>query len=208
MAVVLSNVLNTSPVIPVMVVEEFEQAVPLARALTRGGLRVLEVTLRTPVALDAVKVIKQEIPELIVGAGTVITPADVTAAVTAGADFLVSPGATTRLVDAALDAEVPLLPGISSPSEAMALYERGFDHLKFFPAEAAGGVAMLKSIAGPLPQLTFCPTGGINAAKAKEYLALANVACVGGSWMVSPAMVKDACWDEIEKQAAAAASLG
>lgn len=203
----IDEIMNTSPVVPVIVIEKLEHAVPLAQALVNGGLRVLEITLRTPVALQAIADMKAAVPDAIVGAGTVINPSDLQAACEAGSEFLVSPGATPSLIDAALAQDVPLLPGVATPSEAMALYERGISRLKFFPAEAAGGVPMLKSIGGPLPQLKFCPTGGVNPANAKNYLALSNVACVGGSWMAPANLTAAEDWQQIESLAAEAAGI-
>ncbi len=207
MSYTVEQIVNTSPVIPVIVVDELSQAAPLAQALFNGGLKVLEITLRTPVALEAMKLMKAAVPEAIVGAGTIVSPEDVTAAVEAGADFLVSPGATDVMIDAVQAANIPMLPGVSTPSEAMHLSSRGFSFLKFFPAEAAGGVAMLKSIGGPLAKLRFCPTGGINLAKAPEYLALPNVVCIGGTWMIPKPLVEAGDWAAIEELAREAASL-
>jgi 2-dehydro-3-deoxyphosphogluconate aldolase/(4S)-4-hydroxy-2-oxoglutarate aldolase len=192
---------------PVMVIDRLEDAVPLAQALVNGGLTVLEITLRTECALDAITAIKANVPNAIVGAGTVNTPELLAAAVAAGADFLVSPGTSPSLVEKALSQDVPLLPGVCTPTEAMYLLERGISRMKFFPAEAAGGIDMLKSIYGPLPQIMFCPTGGINLAKASQYLALPNVACVGGSWIAPKNLVNEGRWDEITALAAEAAAL-
>jgi 2-dehydro-3-deoxyphosphogluconate aldolase/(4S)-4-hydroxy-2-oxoglutarate aldolase len=203
----IEQIMLTSPVIPVIVINDMDDAVPLAQALVSGGLKVLEVTLRTDLGLAAITKIKQAIPEAIVGAGTVITPADVEKSVAAGAEFLVSPGCTAALIDAALDNAVPLLPGVATPSEAMTLLGRGIAHMKFFPAQAAGGIPMLKSIAGPLPQLKFCPTGGITEANAPDFLALANVLCVGGTWMLDKALIEARDWAGIEQKARAAAQL-
>lgn len=208
MALSVDQILKTAPVIPVMVVERIEDAVPLATALYNGGLKVLEITLRTPCALDAIRAMVDALPEdAIIGAGTVLTPEDLDKSVAAGSKFLVSPGTTPALIEAAKKSSIPLLAGVATPTEAMRLYAEGFTHLKFFPAEAAGGVPMLKSIAGPLPQITFCPTGGIDLAKAPTYLALPNVACVGGTWMAPKELMKAGRWDEIEKLAREAASL-
>jgi 2-dehydro-3-deoxyphosphogluconate aldolase / (4S)-4-hydroxy-2-oxoglutarate aldolase len=207
MTLTVEQVMTAAPVVPVMVIDDLKHAVPLARALTQGGLKALEITLRTPVALDAIKAIKEAMPEAMVGAGTIVCPQDLEAALEAGASFLVSPGATPLLADVAATCGVPMLPGVATPSEAMQLLEKGFTHLKFFPAEAAGGVAMLKSIGGPLPQITFCPTGGINLSNAREYLALTNVACIGGSWMAPRDLVEAQAWDEIEALARGAAAL-
>src|SRR5690554_2511365 len=191
-----------------MVVQRLEDAVPLAQALYNGGLKVLEITLRTPIALDAIRAMVDALPEdAVIGSGTVITPEDLQASVDAGARFMVSPGTTPALIEAAKACPVPLLAGVATPSEAMNLYTQGFAHLKFFPAEAAGGVNMVKSIGGPLPQITFCPTGGINLEKAPSYLALANVACVGGTWMAPKHLINEKKWDEIEALARQAATL-
>jgi len=204
----VNEILKIAPVVPVMVVERIEDAVPLAQALYNGGLKVLEITLRTPCALDAISAMVEALPEdAVIGAGTIITPDDLEKAVKAGSKFLVSPGTTPALIEAAKSSSVPLLPGVATPTEAMNLLVQGFSSLKFFPAEAAGGVAMLKSIGGPLPQITFCPTGGIDLAKAPSYLALPNVACVGGTWMAPKELMKAGRWDEIERLAREAASL-
>lgn len=200
----IEKIMLTSPVIPVIVIDDIEDAVPLAQALVNGGLKVLEVTLRTDHGLQAISKIKQAIPGAIVGAGTVITPDDVARAVEAGAEFLVSPGCTDALVHAALAHSVPLLPGVVTPSEAMTLLQRGISHMKFFPAQAAGGIPMLKSIAGPLPQIKFCPTGGITESNASNFLALQNVLCVGGTWMLDKALIKAKDWVAIEDKARAA----
>lgn len=175
--------LARAPVIPVLTIARIEDAVPLARALAAGGLAVIEVTLRTPVALDAVRAIAAEVPECIIGVGTVTEVPDIRHALAAGAKYLVSPGTTSDLADAFARTPIPVLPGCATVSEAMALAARGFSVLKFFPAEAAGGVVFLKSIAAPLPHLKFCPTGGIDQRNAAAYLALSNVIAVGGSWV-------------------------
>lgn len=208
MGLTIDKIVKVAPVIPVMVIDKLEDAVPLARALYNGGLKVLEITLRTPVALEAISAMVKALPDdAVIGSGTVVTPADLQASVDAGAKFMVSPGTTPELIEAAKQCDVPLLPGIATPSEAMNLYTQGFTHLKFFPAEAAGGVNMVKSIGGPLPQITFCPTGGINLEKAPSYLALANVACVGGTWMAPKHLINEKKWDEIEALARQAATL-
>ncbi|MCQ8116450.1 bifunctional 4-hydroxy-2-oxoglutarate aldolase/2-dehydro-3-deoxy-phosphogluconate aldolase [Methylomonas rosea] len=207
MTVSIKEVMNTSPVMPVMVINQLDQAVPLARALVEGGLKVLEITLRTPVALDAIRRIKAEVPGAIVGAGTIINIQTLKNAIDAGAEFIVSPGVTDSLLDAALASGVPILPGVITPSEVMRLMDKGITAMKFFPAEAAGGIPMLKSIGGPLPQVTFCPTGGVNPKNAVEYLALSNVACVGGSWMAPSDLVDAGDWAEITRRAAEAAAL-
>ena len=208
MALSIDQILKVAPVVPVMVVERIEDAVPLAKALYAGGLKVLEITLRTPCALDAITAMVEALPaDAVIGAGTIITPKDLEAAIKAGSTFLVSPGTTPALIEAAKASTIPLLAGVATPTEAMNLYVQGFKHQKFFPAEAAGGVSMLKSIGGPLPQITFCPTGGIDLAKAPSYLALPNVACVGGTWMAPKELMKAGRWDEIERLAREAASL-
>jgi len=207
-ALSIDQILKVAPVVPVMVVERIEDAVPLAKALYAGGLKVLEITLRTPCALDAITAMVEALPaDAVIGAGTIITPKDLEAAIKAGSTFLVSPGTTPALIEAAKASTIPLLAGVATPTEAMNLYVQGFKHQKFFPAEAAGGVSMLKSIGGPLPQITFCPTGGIDLAKAPSYLALPNVACVGGTWMAPKELMKAGRWDEIERLAREAASL-
>jgi 2-dehydro-3-deoxyphosphogluconate aldolase/(4S)-4-hydroxy-2-oxoglutarate aldolase len=192
---------------PVMVINQLDQAVPLAKALVDGGLKVLEITLRTPVALDAIRKIKAEVPGAIVGAGTIINTETLQQAIDAGAEFIVSPGVTDSVIDAAIASGVPILPGVITPSEVMKLLEKGITAMKFFPAEAAGGIPMLKSIGAPLPQVTFCPTGGVNPKNAPEYLALSNVACVGGSWMAPADLVDAGDWAEITRRAAEAAKL-
>ena len=208
MTLATREIMQLAPVIPVMVIDRVEDAVPLANALVAGGLKVLEITLRTPAALESIRLIKQAVPDAVVGAGTIVNVGNLHDALAAGAGFIVTPGTTAAIVDACVEAGVPLLPGVNTPSEAMTLLERGFDCLKFFPAEAAGGVAMLKALGGPLPQLRFCPTGGITPANAPSYLALANVSCVGGSWMAPAELVQAGDWAEIERRAAQAALLG
>lgn len=201
------SVLDLAPVMPVVVLENANDAVPLARALVAGGLPAIEVTLRTPAALSAIRAIADEVPEAVVGAGTVVTPKNAAEAVAAGARFLVSPGATPALLDAMEASGAPFLPGVSTASEAMALLEREVNEMKFFPAEASGGAAALKALAGPLPQARFCPTGGITLATAATYLALANVGCVGGSWMVPGEALAAGDWQRITSLAADAAAL-
>lgn len=178
-----TQLVSRTPVIPVLTIERATDAVPLARALVAGGLAVIEVTLRTKAAIEAVKAIAAEVPDCVVGVGTVIRPADVVAAIAAGAKYLVSPGTPADLAAALADAPIPALPGCATVSEAMALAARGFKVLKFFPAEASGGVAWLKSVASPLPDARFCPTGGIDQRNAATYLACPNVLAVGGSWV-------------------------
>jgi 2-dehydro-3-deoxyphosphogluconate aldolase / (4S)-4-hydroxy-2-oxoglutarate aldolase len=203
----VSTLLDLAPVIPVVVIEDETTAVGLARALVAGGLPVIEVTLRTPAALSAIKRIAEEVPEAVVGAGTVLTPADVSAAVSAGSRFLVSPGSTDRLLDAMADSGVAVLPAAATASEVIALLERGITHAKFFPAQPAGGAPYLKALAGPLPMVRFCPTGGIDLATAPQFLALPNVACVGGSWMLPADAVAAGAWERIEQLARQAAEL-
>ncbi|MEN3539220.1 bifunctional 4-hydroxy-2-oxoglutarate aldolase/2-dehydro-3-deoxy-phosphogluconate aldolase [Microbispora sp. ZYX-F-249] len=203
----MSNLLDLAPVVPVVVLDDAESAVPLARALVNGGLPVIEVTLRTPAALDAIRRIAAEVPEAVVGAGTVRSPEDVEAATEAGARFLVSPGTTPGLLAAMLAAGVPFLPGVATATEAMTLAERGVRELKFFPAEPAGGVTYLKALSGPLPDVRFCPTGGITPSNAPAYLALPNVGCVGGSWLTPRSLVTAGDFARIEKLASEAAAL-
>lgn len=202
-----ASVLDLAPVLPVVVLDDAADAVPLARALVAGGLPAIEVTLRTPAALDGIRAIAEEVPEAVVGAGTVITPDQVSRCVAAGARFLVSPGWTESLLAAMRESGVPFLPGVSTTSEVVALLERGVREMKFFPAQAAGGTAYLRSLAGPLPDARFCPTGGIAEASAPEYLALPNVGCVGGSWMVPADAVAAGDWARIEELARGAAGL-
>ena len=185
------QILQQGPVVPVMVIDELSTAVPLARALVAGGIRVLEITLRTPVAIDAIRQISAEVEGAIVGAGTVLTPDQFRACREAGSRFVISPGLTPNLLDAAKDEEIPLIPGVATISELMLGMEYGLDAFKFFPAEAAGGIPMLKAIAGPIPQIQFCPTGGITPANYRDYLALKNVSCVGGSWLAPADKVRE-----------------
>ncbi|MGC5397691.1 bifunctional 4-hydroxy-2-oxoglutarate aldolase/2-dehydro-3-deoxy-phosphogluconate aldolase [Streptomyces sp. DT20] len=202
-----SSVLDLAPVVPVVVLEDAADAVPLARALVAGGLPAIEVTLRTAAALDAIRAIAAEVPDAVVGAGTVISARNVSDTVAAGARFLVSPGWTDALLDAMKASGVPFLPGVSTTSEVVALLERGVTEMKFFPAEAAGGTAYLKALSAPLPQARFCPTGGISLASAPSYLVLPNVGCVGGSWMVPADAVAAGDWARVERLAAEAAAL-
>ncbi|MFC8710065.1 bifunctional 4-hydroxy-2-oxoglutarate aldolase/2-dehydro-3-deoxy-phosphogluconate aldolase [Streptomyces sp. NPDC057197] len=202
-----TSVLDLAPVLPVVVLEDPAAAVPLARALVAGGLPAIEVTLRTPAAPEAIAAIAAEVPGAVVGAGTVVTPAQVEQCVVAGARFLVSPGWTDTLLSAMAASGLPYLPGVSTTSEVVALLERGVREMKFFPAEAAGGTAYLRSLAGPLPQARFCPTGGIGPGTAPDYLALPNVGCVGGSWMVPADAVAAGDWARVERLAREAAGL-
>lgn len=198
MALTVEELVALAPVVPVVVVDDLEDAVPLAAALVRGGLPAIEVTLRTQPALAAIERIANEVPGAYVGAGTVTTAQQVDDALSAGARFLVSPGATPTLLDAMQASGVPFLAGTATPSDVIALLERGITHAKFFPAEVNGGTKALKAFAGPFPQMRFCPTGGIDLAKAPDYLALPNVVCVGGSWMTK---------GDVERLAAEAAAL-
>ena len=196
-----------APIVPVLVVHDASSARDLAEALVAGGLPALEVTLRTPAALAAIRMMS-EVPGGVVGAGTLITPADVKAAKAAGAKFGVSPGATDRLIQACEDEGLPLLAGVSTATEAMAMLEKGYDLVKFFPAETSGGAPAMKAIGGPLPQISFCPTGGITAQNAASYLSLPNVICAGGSWVAPANLVTAGKWDEIEALARAASQIG
>ncbi|MFD3414875.1 bifunctional 4-hydroxy-2-oxoglutarate aldolase/2-dehydro-3-deoxy-phosphogluconate aldolase [Streptomyces cyaneofuscatus] len=203
-----TSVLDLAPVVPVVVLRDAADAVPLARALVAGGLPAIEVTLRTAAALESIRAIAAEVPGAVVGAGTVISPQHVRDTVEAGARFLVSPGWTDALLEAMQESGVPFLPGVSTTSEVVALLELGVSDVKFFPAEAAGGTAYLKALSAPLPQARFCPTGGISLASAPSYLALPNVACVGGSWMVPGDAIAAKDWDRVARLAAEAAALG
>jgi 2-dehydro-3-deoxyphosphogluconate aldolase / (4S)-4-hydroxy-2-oxoglutarate aldolase len=204
----LVSLLKRSPVVPVLAVDSVEVALPLARALVDGGLTVLEITLRTPAALEAIRTIAGEIEGAVVGAGTVLTPQQYRAAERAGARFVVSPGVTPALLDAAAASPVPFLPGAATASEVMRLLEHGYRCLKFFPAEPAGGIAYLHALAAPLPEARFCPTGGIDADKARAYLKLPNVLCVGGSWLAPRDAVAAADWPRITGLARTAAAPG
>jgi 2-dehydro-3-deoxyphosphogluconate aldolase/(4S)-4-hydroxy-2-oxoglutarate aldolase len=199
----LDALMRMGPVIPVVTIDHLEHAVPMARALVAGGVKVIEVTMRTPIAMEALARIVAELSAegVIAGAGTVLSRHQAEDAVAAGAQFLVSPGATPALLDAILDLPVPTLPGVATAGEAMAAMERGLRRLKFFPAEASGGVAMLKSLHGPFGDLAFCPTGGIDRQKAPAYLALPNVLCVGGSWLTPSAAIKAGDWHKITELA-------
>ncbi len=201
------DLLAVSPVVPVVVVTDVDTAVPLARALARGGVGIIEITLRTEHGLAAIERVAAEVPEIVTGAGTVTTPAQVDAVRRAGAQFIVTPGSPPQLLDAALDSGVPLLAGASTMTEMLTLAERGLAAMKFFPAETSGGRAYLSAVAGPLPHLRFCPTGGISPANAGDYLALRNVGCVGGSWLTPADAVATGDWDRIEALARVAAAL-
>lgn len=198
------SILNAGPVVPVIVIRELHQAVPLARALVAGGIRVLEVTLRTECATEAIRTIAEEVPAAIVGAGTVINPEQLKAVTDAGAQFAISPGLTESLLQAADQGSIPLIPGIATVSELMTGMAHGLTNFKFFPAEANGGVKALKAISGPFPDIRFCPTGGISLNNYREYLALGSVSCVGGSWLVPEDALRDGDYDRITTLAAQA----
>jgi 2-dehydro-3-deoxyphosphogluconate aldolase/(4S)-4-hydroxy-2-oxoglutarate aldolase len=203
----IKSILALAPVIPVLTVEEVAHAVPLARALCAGGLRVLEVTLRTPACLPAIEAMRSAVSEAVVGVGTLSRPQDFTAAEKAGAQFGVSPGLTGELAAAARSASFPLLPGIMTPSDLIAGVNWGYTAFKFFPAQQAGGVGMLKALGAPFPEVVFCPTGGITRATAPEFLALKNVLCIGGSWVAPTEAIRAGDWKKIEALARDAASL-
>lgn len=201
------DVMRDAPVMPVIVLHDVRHAVPMARALVAGGIRMLEVTLRTPQALECMRAIAAEVPDAVVGAGTVRTSADAVAAARAGARFAVSPGFTPAVGRACRDAGLPLLPGVATGSEIMTAQEEGFSALKFFPAVQAGGTAMLKAWQGPFGDVAFCPTGGIQPGNAAEFLALKNVACVGGSWLVPADALEQGDWSRITRLAREASAL-
>ena len=203
----LLSILKLQPVVPVLVVEDAAKAVPLARALVAGGLKAIEITLRTPAALPAIRAVAEEVEGAVTGAGTILDPRQFADAETAGAKFIVSPGTTQELLDAARNSDVAFLPGAVTASEAMALREEGYSVLKFFPAEQAGGAAYLKALASPLAEIRFCPTGGISPNNAGDYLSLPNVVSVGGSWVAPKEMVAAEDWEGITQLAAAAARL-
>ncbi len=203
----LIPVMTGQTVIPVLLIDKAADAVPLARALAKGGLPAIEITLRTSAALDAIRAVAEDVPEAIVGAGTILNAAHYEQAVTAGSKFIVSPGVTDAILKAADNSPVPLLPGCATASEVMSLRERGYTHVKFFPAEQAGGAAYLKALSSPLAGTFFCPTGGISLSNAMNYLTLPNVLCIGGSWIAPKELVNDGKWDEITALAAAAAAL-
>lgn len=203
----IDRLVALAPVIPVLTIERLEDAVPLARALVAGGLPVLEVTLRSAVALPAIEAIAQQVPEAEIGAGTVLNPTDFDRAVDAGSRFIVSPGITSELLDHACQSTVPLLPGIQTVSELMEGIQRGYQRFKFFPAEIAGGIGALKAIAGPFASVRFCPTGGIRTHTAADYLALPNVMCVGGTWLAPKEHIANGDWAAITELAKASSSL-
>ncbi len=203
----LLDIMRTSPVIPVIAIDNIDHAVPLARALVAGGIRVLEVTLRTAHGLPAIRAMAEQVPDAIVGVGTLTQSQEFAAARDAGAVFGVSPGLTPSLIEAAQKSGLPLLPGVMTPSEVMAAREAGFRQLKLFPAVPAGGIGMLNAISGPLPDVTFCPTGGISQETAGQFLACGNVACVGGSWLTPKDALQAGDWSRITALAAAASKL-
>ena len=195
------EIFAAGPVVPVLVINDVEKAVPLAKALMEGGIKVLEVTLRTPAAIDVIKRIAEEVPDSLIGAGTVTNAQQLKAVVEAGAKFAISPGMTADLLKAGMDAEIPLIPGISSTSDLMKGKDAGYTHMKFFPAEASGGVKAIKSISGPFPDVTFCPTSGIGPNNYNDYLALNNVKCVGGSWLAPDDAIEAGDWARITQLA-------
>jgi len=203
----LREVFALAPVIPVITIEDAGQAVPLARALVKGGLRVVEITLRTQAGLDAARAILAEVPEAVVGIGTVLSPADYERAAKLGAAFAISPGMSVELLEAAKAGALPFAPGIQTASDLMACVTRGFEQVKFFPAVPAGGLAAIDALGGPFPNVRFCPTGGINAGNATQWLAHKKVVAIGGSWIAPPADIKAGAWAVIEERARAAAAL-
>jgi len=207
MSITAQSILRTAGILPVITVHSIDQGQRIAEALLEGGLTALELTLRTPVALDTLSALKRAFPEIVIGAGTVLEPEHIQPAIDAGADFLVTPGTPPALADALSSATIPVVPGGATPSEFMALMARGFHTCKLFPASAVGGLAMLKGLAGPLPGLTLCPTGGINENTAADYLAQPNVACIGGSWMLRQDWLDAGEWDKVRASARQAAMV-
>lgn len=203
-----TSVLHVSPVIPVVTITDPQHAVPVARALADGGVRIIELTLRTGSALESLKRIANEVPDILLGAGTILTPAQADSAVAAGAQFLVSPGVTPELLDHLLQLGVPFLPGVATVGEVMAVLERGITAMKFFPAGPAGGPDYLAAVGAPIPQVQFCPTGGVSLESALDYLSLGNVPCVGGSWLTPRGAVEAEDWQQITRLAQGAAALG
>lgn len=203
----IRSILSLAPVVPVLAFNDVDEAVATSRALVAGGLPIIEITLRTPAALKCISAVARNVEGAVVGAGTVLNSDLMIDSVEAGAQFLVSPGATQNLLDGMKKIDVPLLPGVATPSEAMGLYSEGFEFMKFFPAEQSGGAAFLKALAPVLPQISFCPTGGINPDNAGDYLKLANVVCVGGSWVAPAAKIASKDWDAITELASHATTL-
>jgi 2-dehydro-3-deoxyphosphogluconate aldolase/(4S)-4-hydroxy-2-oxoglutarate aldolase len=201
------SLLDRVPVVPVVVLHDVAHAVPVARALVEGGIPVIELTLRTPVALEAIEAIATQVPEILVGAGTIVAPSQAKDALSAGAQFLVSPGTTDALATAMQETGLPHLPGAATVSEVLRLIELGYSEMKLFPAEASGGLDFLRSIASPVPQARFCPTGGITASSAAAYLSLPNVGCVGGSWLTPADALRDEDWDRVTRIATEATYL-
>lgn len=202
------EILQTGPIVPVMVIEDLAHAVPLSQALVRGGIRVLEITLRTDCALDAIRIVVEEVPDALVGAGTVLNGDQYRQVVDGGGKFAISPGFTEALVRAAQNGPIPIIPGVATPSEIMAGMELGLEVFKFFPAEINGGAKALKAVSSPLGDLLFCPTGGVKPNNAAEYLALPQVPCVGGSWVCPKDLVSRGDWEAIEELAREAVKLG
>ena len=202
-----ADLLRNAGVLPVITVHTLDEARAIADALLEGGLNTLELTLRTPVAVDALAMLKRERPDIVIGAGTVLNADNIRASVDAGADFLVTPGTPAALADALVDASIPAVPGAATPTEFMALRERGFRNCRLFPASAVGGLAMLKGLAGPLHDMRFCPTGGISESNAAEFLAQPNVLCIGGSWMLDKAWIAAGDWTRVRETAARAAQI-
>ncbi len=202
-----TSLIDLVPVIPVVVIDDLEHAVPVAEALVAGGVPMIELTLRTPVAMEAIHRISQEVPEILVGAGTIVESHQAKEAASAGAQFLVSPGSTPSLLDAMSDSGLPHLPGVATVSEILTLLEHGYREMKFFPAEASGGAAFLKAVASPLPAARFCPTGGISTGNARDYLSLGNVGCVGGSWLTPADVLTAGDWGRVTELALATRSL-
>ena len=201
------EIFAAGPVVPVLVINDVEKAVPLAKALMEGGIKVLEVTLRTPAAIDVIKRIAQEVPDSLIGAGTVTNAQQLKAVVEAGAKFAISPGMTADLLKAGMDSEIPLIPGISSTSDLMKGKDAGYTHMKFFPAEASGGIAMVKSLLAPYVNVSLMPTGGIGKNNVSDYLGIDRVICCGGTWMVSPTLIDTQNWDEIGRLVREAVAL-
>jgi 2-dehydro-3-deoxyphosphogluconate aldolase / (4S)-4-hydroxy-2-oxoglutarate aldolase len=202
------DLMRRGPVIPVVVIDRAVDAVPLARALLAGGVDTMEITLRTPAAVGAIRAVAEHVPDMAVGAGTIVRPEQADEAVAAGAAFLVSPGCTPGLLEALLNQGVPMLPGAATATEVMVLLEHGITEMKFFPAAAAGGTKALRALAGPLPEVTFCPTGGIDRTAAIDYLALPNVACVGGTWLTPSDLIMSKSWEAVTALAADASAAG
>ena len=197
----LESAFKACPIVPVLTIDDIPSAAPLAKALGAAGLTTAEITLRTPQALAAIRVMKDAAPDMFIGAGTILSPKDLDAALEAGSDFIVTPAVSTKLLAAIQTCPKPVFPGVATPSEALEMYDQGFAYVKFFPAESNGGIPALKSMAGPLPQITFMPTGGINGQSAPNYLALPNVIAVGGSWMVDGQALTSGNFEKIEKSA-------